>query len=597
MFASATAPAGARSMAASRRNNYASSPLLASKTPAWRSRFLVALMAIGSLVLIGRAVWVQAINAPFYVGKGEQRWGSNMLLPADRGKILDRNGKVLARSVPVASVWIAPKQFLDGRPTAQQRTELARLLGLPLAELDERASSSQQFVWLRRKVDEPVWEAVRAMRLRGVYHQREYLRRYPEGETVAQVVGRTDSDDKGLEGIERQFNTVLQGQDGQHRVMRDGRGHVIDELGERREPVNGQDVQLSIDSRLQFFAWNSLNEAVRHHGARSGSAVVLDARTGEILALANVLGPGARERSIADRQRNRALTDVFEPGSTMKPFIVAAAMQTRRLTPETTLPNEPLPVAGGLFVRDEHPLPRPRITLAEVVARSSNAGTARLAMQMERQEMHALLSSLGFGRRPDIEFPGAISGRLRKADSWMPIDQATMSYGYGLSTSLLQLARAYTVFARDGQLSDLSIRRQVQPMAASPVFSPEVARQMRQMLGAVTREGGTATRAYVEGYSVGGKTGTAQTHTEGGYDKSRRRAWFVGLAPLTDPRLVVAVMVDDPKAQGVYTGGMVAAPIFSQVVQQSLRTLGVEPDLEIRPKVRIKPEAAGPDTP
>ncbi|MCE2660758.1 MAG: penicillin-binding protein 2, partial [Rubrivivax sp.] len=373
---------------ASRRANYANSPLLASKTPPWRSRFLVALLAIGSLVLIGRAVWVQGVQAPFYVGKGQERWGSNMTLQADRGQILDRNGKVLARSVPVASVWMAPEQFREANPTAQQRSEVARLLGIPLAELDERSRSTQDFVWVRRRVDEPVWEAVRALKVKGLYRQREFKRSYPEGETIAQVVGRTDSDEKGIEGIERQFNGVLKGTDGEHRVMRDGRGRVIDEMGERREPVNGANIELSIDGRLQFFTWNALNEAVKLHGARSGSAVVLDARTGEILALANVLGPAARERTAHDRQRNRALTDVFEPGSTMKPFIVAAAMQQRKLTPDTSIPNEPLPVAGGLFVRDEHPWAGSTITLAQVVARSSNAGTARLAMKMDKHEMH-----------------------------------------------------------------------------------------------------------------------------------------------------------------------------------------------------------------
>jgi cell division protein FtsI (penicillin-binding protein 3) len=381
-------------------------------------------------------------------------------------------------------------------------------------------------------------------------------------------------------------------------VVRSRLGDVVDELAERREPVNGQDVQLSIDSRVQYFTWHNLREAVERHGARSGSAVVLDARTGEILALANVLGNTKRRASLAERQRNLALTDVFEPGSTMKPFIVSWAMQSRHLTPQSTLPNEPLAVPGNLFVRDPHPLRGPRITLAEVVAHSSNAGTARLAMQMDRAEMHALLSSLGFGRRPQIEFPGAVSGRLRKAESWMPIDQATMAYGYGLSTSLLQLARAYTVFARDGELSELSILKQDAALPATRVLAPEIARQMRQMLGGVVREGGTATRAFVEGYTVGGKTGTAQAHVQGqGYDKSHYRAWFVGLAPLSDPRLVVAVMVDEPRLQNVYTGGAVAAPIFSQIVQQSLRTLGVEPDLEVRSRVRVHPEAAAGDAP
>jgi len=583
----------------SRKLNYANSPLLASKTPPWRSRFVVAMMALGSLVLLGRAVYVQLLNAPFYVDKGEERYAYKMPLPASRGRVLDRNGNVLAMSVPVPSVWLTPKEFRAAQPTQKQRSQLAQLLNMPLSELDERAQSKQEFVWLRRKVDEPVWQQVKALGIKGVRHVREYQRKYPEGETVAQVVGRTSFvDDLGQEGVELYFQQQLQGHPGEHRVVRNRLGHVVDELAERREPVNGQDVQLSIDSRLQYFAWHNLREAVERHAAKAGSAVVLDARSGEILALANVLGSTVKKTDLAERQRNRALTDIFEPGSTMKPFIVSWAMQTRHLSPLSTLPNEPLPVAGGLYVRDDHPLKASRITLAEVVARSSNAGTARLAMQMERAEMHALLSSLGFGKTPQIEFPGARTGRLRKAESWMPIDQATMSYGYGVSTSLLQLARAYTVFARDGHLSDLSILRQQAPLPGSPVYLPETARNMRQMLGGVTREGGTAKLAFVEGYSVGGKTGTAQLHVKGvGYDKSRHRAWFVGLAPLSDPRVVVAVMVDEPRAENLYTGGAVAAPVFSKVVQQTLRTMGVEPDLEVRAKVRVLHDGAGQDTP
>lgn len=583
----------------SRRMNYASSPLLTSKTPPWRSRFVVLLMAAGSALLIGRAAYVQIVHAPFYVDKGEERYAYRIPLAAHRGRILDRNGNVLATSVPVPSVWMAPKQFRDGGATPRQRSELARLLRMPVSELEERAQSRLEFVWLRRKVDEPVWEQVRALGIKGVHHQREFQRKYPEGDTVAQVVGRTSFvEDVGQEGIELFFQQQLQGQGGEHRVVRNRLGHVVDELAERREPVNGRDVQLSVDSRVQYFAWHSLREAVEHHGARSGSAIVLDARSGEILALANVPGQALRQAGLADRQRNMALTDVFEPGSTMKPFIVAWAMQTRRLSPDFTLPNEPLPIPGTRPVTDQHPLPRPRITLAEVVARSSNAGTARLAMQMERAEMHGLLSNLGFGKRPQVEFPGAVTGRLRRPESWMPIDQATMAYGYGMSASLLQLARAYTVFARDGELSQLSILKQDGPLPASRVLEAATARQMRQMLGGVVQPGGTATRAAVEGYSVGGKTGTAQTHVQGqGYNRERYRAWFVGLAPLSDPRIVVAVMVDDPRLPGQYSGGMVAAPIFGQVVQQTLRTLGVTPDLEVRSRLRLPAEAAGGDTP
>ncbi len=582
----------------SRRINYANSPLLASKTPPWRSRFLVAMMALGSCILLGRAVWVQIVHAPFYVEKGEARTTYRMPLSASRGRILDRNGNVLATSVPVPSVWVAPKEF-NARP--EQRVALARLLNMPLPELDERTQSKQDFIWLRRKVDAPVWKKIQELKIKGVYQQQEYARKYPEGETVAQLVGRTTFvDDKGQEGVELHFNEHLTGRGGEHRVVRNRLGQVVDEVAERREPENGDDVRLSLDSRIQYFTWHNVREAVDNTGARAGSAVVLDARTGEILALANVASAALarREDGFAQKLRNRAIADVFEPGSTMKPFIVSWAVEKRRLTAQSTLPNEPLPVAGGLFVRDPHPLAKPRITLAEVIAKSSNQGTARLAMQMERQEMHALLSSLGFGQKPDIGYPGAVTGKLRKPESWMPIDQASMSYGYGLSASLLQLARAYTVFGRDGQLSDLSILKQDGPLPATRVFSADTAAQMRQMLVGVTQEGGTARKAAVEGYSVGGKTGTAQAHVKGvGYTKDSHRAWFVGLSPMSNPRIVVAVMLDGPREGNAYTGGEVAAPVFSKVVQQTLRTLGVEHDLDVRSTIRTRPEGVAQGTP
>jgi cell division protein FtsI (penicillin-binding protein 3) len=591
---------GVGSSMASRRVNYASSPLLASKTPPWRSRLLVVMAALGCVLLLARAFQVQVWKSDFYVGKGERRYVVSMPLPASRGQILDRNGNVLATSVSVPSVYLAPRQFREANADLprDKLKALARLLDMPVSELEEHTRSRRGFLWLRRKVDEPIWQQIAALRIKGVGMQREFKRQYPEGETVAQVVGRTSFvDELGQEGVELHFQDQLTGRDGEQRMLRDGLGLAVDEMGESRAPVNGQDVRLSIDSRVQYFVWQNLHDAVQAHGARSGGAVVLDARTGEVLAMANVLGPATRP-TLAERQRNRVLTDVFEPGSTMKPFIVAAAMQRRGLRPESTLPNEPLVVAGGLSVRDEHPAPGPRISLASIVARSSNSGTARLAMDMPRAEMHDWLAALGFGQKPRLEFTGVATGVLRRADTWRPIDQATMSYGYGVSASLLQLARAYTVFARDGEISDLSILRQDGPLPATRVMQPQVARQMREMLAGVTREGGTATRAAVEGYSVGGKTGTAQVHVKGaGYDRSRYRAWFVGLAPLSDPRLVVAVMVDDPKAQNVRTGGMVAAPIFARTTQQVLRTLGVPPDLETPSSVRFRGEGAGRESP
>jgi cell division protein FtsI (penicillin-binding protein 3) len=574
---------------ATRAVNYATSPLLASKTPPWRSRLVVVIAAVAFAVLLGRAVYVQIVNTDFYVKQGEARYARKLTLPASRGRILDRSGQVLATSVPVPSVWAIPKDF---EANARQLRDLARLLNMPVSEIKERTAGDGEFAWLRRQVDEAVWAQVKALNIKGVHQVPEFKRKYPEGEAASHVVGFTSIEESGQEGIELQFQKMLQGRAGTRGVVRNRLGHVVEDIGDRVDPVNGEDVHLSIDSKVQFFAWQKLRDAVRAHHAQSGSVVVLDARTGEILALANYPGfdPSRRHPKGSPQLRNRALTDVFEPGSTMKPFIVSWALESKKWSPQSVLNTQPFTVTG-IPIRDDHP--KPQMTLAEVIQKSSNVGTVKLAMQMERREMHELLSQVGFGQRPQIDFPGAVTGRLRPWKSWQPIDQATMSYGYGVSTSLLQLARAYTVFARDGEVAPLSIRKLDAPQPGVRVYSPQTVQQMRQMLSLVTTEGGTAQRAYVEGYSVGGKTGTARKHLEGkgGYSENRYRAWFVGLAPMSEPRIVVAVLIDEPTANNVFYGGLVAAPVFSEVVQHTLRTLGVEPDIDVRPRMRMKPDA------
>lgn len=578
--------------AAVRPLNYANSPLLASKTPTWRSRFVVVLVALGFVVLLGRAVYVQLIGTAFYLEQGEARYARKLTLPASRGRILDRHGVALATSVPTPSVWVIPKDF---KASPRQRRDLARLLNLTVAEIDERTAGDGEFAWLRRQVDESVWEQVKALGIKGVHQHREYKRNYAEGEAAAHVVGFTDIEEKGVEGIELAFQNILRGRSGSRGVVKDRLGQVVEDMGERIEPVDGKDVTLSIDSKVQFFAWQKVRDAVREHNAQAGSVVVLDARSGEILALANYpsFDPARRYPKGSPQLRNRALTDVFEPGSTMKPFIVAHALQTRpQLRPQTVMNTQPFAVTG-IQIQDDHP--KAQMTIAEIIQRSSNVGTVKLAMQIERREMHELLASVGFGQKPQIDFPGAVTGRLRPWKNWQPIDQATMSYGYGVSTSLLQLARAYTVFARDGEVASLTMRRQDTPMPGQRVFEPQTVRDMRQMLSLVTAEGGTAPRAYVEGYSVGGKTGTAKKHVGNEYADNRYRAWFVGLAPVQDPRIVVAVLVDEP--QGVYYGGLVAAPVFRDVVQHTLRTMGVAPDIPVRPRVQInKADAAVQET-
>ena len=588
-------PPGLRRRAAAggvRSVNYATSPLLASKTPPWRSRLLVALVGAAFLGLVARAAYLQIVAADFYRKEGEKRYAHTMDVPASRGRILDRNGLVLATSVPSPSVWAEPREF---QADAQQRRALQRLLGLSAAELDDKLDGAPGFAWLRRQVDEPLWQDVKALGIRGVYAQREYKRKYPEGEAAAHVVGFTDIEESGQEGIELRFDEQLRGRDGSRMVVRDRLGQVVEDIGNQVDPVDGRDIELAIDSKIQFFAYQRLRDAVAEHGAKAGSVVVLDVATGEVLALANLpsYNPGRRQGLAGAQLRNRALTDVFEPGSTMKPFVISLALEKKLVTPSTPVQTAPGRIlVSGLPISDAHP--HGVLTVAEVVQKSSNVGTVKMAMQMQPREMWELFAKVGFGQRPQIDFPGAVTGRLRPYRSWRPIEQATMSYGYGLSTSLLQLARAYTVFARDGELLPVSILRQTEPAAGQRVLSPETARAMRRMLQMAAGPGGTAPKAQTIGYSVGGKTGTARKIEGKGYG-NRYRAWFVGLAPVSQPRIVVAVMVDEP-SRGTYYGGDVAAPVFSQVVQQTLRMLGVAPDLEVKPQIVARPVAAEPES-
>jgi cell division protein FtsI (penicillin-binding protein 3) len=572
-----------RTGASSVRNlNYATSPLLASKTPPWRSRFVVALVGLSFAVLIGRAVYIQIIGTDFYQQQGEKRFAHVLDVPASRGRVLDRHGQVLATSVPVPSIWAIPKDF---SADVQQRKALARLLGMKPTELDQRLEASRNFAWLSRQVDEALWSQVKGLGLKGVHHLREYRRNYPEGESAAHIVGFTNIEEKGQEGIELAFQAQLQGRDGSRSVVRDRLGRVVEDIGEQVDPVNGRDIQLSIDSKVQFFAYQRVRDAVAEHNAKAGSVVVLDVRSGEVLALANYpsFDPGNRKNLSGAQLRNRALTDTFEPGSTMKPFVIALALESGRVTPATMIQTAPGSISiTGSTIKDAHP--HGLLSVAEVIQKSSNVGTVKLAMQMRPREMWELFAQLGIGQKPQIDFPGAVTGRLRPYKTWRPIEQATMSYGYGLSVSLFQLARAYSVLAHDGELLPTSILRHEQPEAGVRVLSAQTAQSVRDMLQMAAGPGGTAPKAQTLGYSVGGKTGTAHKQEGRSYASNKYRAWFVGMAPIHDPRIVVAVMVDEP-GKGVYYGGAVAAPVFSQVVQQTLRLMGVPPDLEVAPQI------------
>ena len=569
--------------------NYATSPLLASKTPPWRSRFVVVMVALAFLVLAGRAVYIQAVGTDFYLKQGEMRYARTLVLPASRGRIVDRNGVVLATSVPAPSVWAIPKDF---EADVAQRKALTTLLGMTLEELKERTAGDGEFAWLRRQVDDAVWAEVKALGIKGVHRHGEFKRRYPEGEAAAHVVGFTDVEELGQEGIELAFQKDLQGKPGSRGVVRDRLGRIVEDTGARLEPVNGRDVTLSIDSKVQFFAWQRVRDAVAAHGAKAGSVVVLDAKSGEVLALANYpsFNPSQRQNLSGAQLRNRALTDIFEPGSTMKPFIAAWALETGRVTPQTPIQTAPGTITiTGSTIKDAHP--HGVLSVAEVIQKSSNVGTVKLAMQMTPREMWELYAGVGFGQKPQLDFPGAVTGKLRPYKTWRPIEQATMSYGYGVSASLFQLARAYTVFARDGELIPVSMLKRQEPVAGLRVVSAKTAREVREMLRMAAGPGGTAQKAQTIGYSVGGKTGTARKQEGKSYTSNKYRAWFVGLAPVSDPRIVVAVMVDEP-SKGVFYGGDVAAPVFSEVVQQTLRMMGVPTDIEVKPQIVFQPNAA-----
>ena len=574
--------------------NYATSPLLASKTPKWRSRFIVAAVGLGFAGLLGRAAYIQIIGPDFFQREGEKRYAHTLEVPATRGRIVDRGGQLLATSVPVPSVWVIPKDF---QASPAQRAQLGKLLGMAPAELDARlGSGSASFAWLRRQVETETWAQIQALGIKGIYQSREYRRRYPEGESAAHVVGFTNLEDQGQEGIELAFQTQLQGHNGSRGVVKDRLGRVIEDIGTHIDPADGSDIALSVDAKVQFFAYQQIRDAVAVHKAKAGSVVVLDVQTGEVLALANFpsYDPGVRGRRGGEQLRNRALTDIFEPGSTMKPLVMALALETGRVKPETVLNTAPgSVVVSGIPIKDAHP--HGALSAREVIQKSSNIGIVRVAMMMQPHELWDLYSAVGYGQKPQINFPGAVTGRLRPFKTWRPIEQATMAYGYGLSASLLQMAHAYTSFARDGEVIPVSMLKQDHPVSGIRVFSAETAQELRRMLQMAAGPGGTATKAQTTGYSVGGKSGTAHKQEGHGYASNKYRSWFVGMAPIDKPRIIVAVMVDEPTA-GKYYGGDVAAPVFSQVVQQTLRMMNVAPDLEIKPNVVAKALPAEPES-
>ena len=564
---------------------YTSSPLLASKTPVWRSKFIVAMLALAFIVLFARAAYVQVIGNAFFQRQGEVRFARTLEMPASRGRIFDRNGLLLASSVVAPSIWAIPED-VDRNPAKLQ--QLAKLLGMPLADLNKRLSNEDKtFVWLKRQVDEPVAKQIAELKIAGIYQRKEYKRRYPEGEAATHVVGFANVENKGLEGAELSFEKQLAGKPGSRRVIKDRLGRVVEAVGDEVPPVDGQDIQLSIDSKVQFFAYQKLRDAVTANKAKSGSVVVLDAQTGEVLALANYpsYSPDNRRNLSGAQLRNIAVTDTFEPGSIMKPITVAMALEAGKVTPQTSIPTAP-----GFYKLDKFTIRDTRnhgtLTVEGVVQKSSNVGSLKIAQRLSAQDMWETYAALGYGRKPDLAFPGAATGRVRHWKSWKPVEQATMSYGYGLSASLFQMAHSYTVFSHDGAIIPATLLKAPEgaEVQGVRVFSEKNARAVRKMLEMAAGPGGTGQRAQTVGYSVGGKSGTARKQQGKGYAANKYRAWFAGMAPIDKPRVIVAVMVDEP-SNGVYYGGAVAAPVFSEVVQQTLRIMGVQPDMAVKPAI------------
>ena len=570
----------------SRSIRYTASPLLTSRTPVWRSKLIVFALAMGFVGLGARAAYIQVFNNDFFQRQGEVRYSRTLELPANRGRILDRNGLILASSVPSPSIWAIPE---DADLDDAQRAKLAQLLDMPLAEVNKRlADEDKSFVWLKRHVEPEKAKQIAELGFKGIYQRTEFKRQYPEGEAAAHVVGFTNVEDNGQEGIELLYNSTLLGRAGSRHVIKDRLGQSVEQVGETVDPVAGKDVQLSIDTKVQFFAYQKLRDAVVNNRAQAGSVVVIDANTGEVLALANYpsYNPEKRLNLTGAQLRNRALTDTFEPGSVMKPFTIGLALESGRVKPGTIIDTSPgLVNITGATIRDAHP--HGALTVEQVIQVSSNVGTTKIAMQMPASEMWETFSGAGFGQKPQVEFPGVVPGRLRPYKSWRPIEQATASYGYGLSASLFQMVRSYTVFSHDGQIIRATLLKNNEPAVGIPVFSADTAAKVRKMLQMAAGPGGTGPKAQTAGYSVGGKSGTAYKQIGKGYgsDGNRKyRSWFVGMAPIDKPRIIVGVMLDEPTA-GKYFGGEVAAPVFGETVQQTLRVMGVQPDISIRPQI------------
>ncbi|NLC36296.1 MAG: penicillin-binding protein 2, partial [Alcaligenaceae bacterium] len=536
-----------------KRIPFFNSPVLDRQMPMWRAKLVFLLLMLGFAALFAKALYVQGMDDEFLQAQGERRYERTLVLPATRGKIFDRSGSVvLAASVPARAIWAIPEDTRAA--TEKQLAELARLLDMRASDISARvADTKRTFVYIKRQVSPEIADQVRKLNVPGFHQLGEMRRFYPENSLMAHVLGFTSIEDEGLEGVELAFNEALSGQAGSRRVIKDRLGRVIEDVQAVVPPVNGKDLHISIDAGLQYDTYTALKQAMEENKASAAAGVVLDVQTGEVLALVNLpsYDPNDRSGRKGPALRNRVMVDTFEPGSTMKPFTVALALESRKVTMNTMFDT-----GNGRYRFHGETISdvsrNGQVNVADIVRRSSNIGMAMISERLTAQDMWTTFSELGFGRAPEANFPGVAAGRLRPWERWRPIEQATMSYGYGLSVSLLQLAQAYSVFARDGDMVSLSLLKREGAATSKQIFSVQVARQVRGILEAAAGPDG-AKLAQVQGYRVAGKSGTARKIVNGKYSKTDYRSSFVGFAPVSNPRIVVAVSIDEPRA-GAYYG-------------------------------------------
>lgn len=548
--------------------------------PLMRSRVLFGILLVGMGALTIRAIYLQSVQNHFLQQKGNARAVRVIDISAHRGMISDRHGEPLAISTPVESIWASPQ---DVKASPQQVEQLARILDMGVEDVRNRLfDNARDFVYLKRQLPPEQAENVMKLGIPGISLRREYRRYYPNGNITAHLLGFTDVDDNGQEGLELAFQKQLGGQVGSQRVIKDRKGHIIEDVASIRAPKPGINMVLSIDNRIQYLAFREIKLAVEQHRAKAGSIIVLDAKSGEVLALANWPSYNPNNRIKPDPQllRNHAVTDLFEPGSTLKPFAIATGLDKGNITPQTVINTENgVMLVGKRKIHDTHP--EAALTVAQVIQKSSNVGAAKIALSLPPETFWHSLNQSGFGTLAGSGFPGEATGRLRNYRKWRPIEQATISYGHGISVSLLQLARAYTIFANNGELKPVSWVKLDAPASGNKVYSENTAREVLNMLELAVLPGGTAPMAQISGFRVAGKTGTAHKLDDGRYI-NRYISSFVGLAPVSNPKLIIAVMVNEPN-NGQYYGGLVAAPVFSNVMSAALRQLNVPNDAPLEP--------------